>query len=121
MSDSIFKIFYFIGLIAGAVIRVLYMRQHKHNRIKDNRMTVLEKSLLFLPFMGMQVIPLIYVLTSWLDLADYHLPTRVGVVAGLVGVAVFAVALWLLWRSHADLGRNWSPTYTCFGFRVRNR
>jgi protein-S-isoprenylcysteine O-methyltransferase Ste14 len=23
---------------------------------------------------------------------------------------VLAASLWLLWRSHADLGRNWSPT-----------
>jgi len=27
-----------------------------------------------------------------------------------VGAVTFAVALWLLWRSHADLGRSWMGT-----------
>jgi protein-S-isoprenylcysteine O-methyltransferase Ste14 len=53
-----------------------------------------------------QLAGVIYVLTHWLDFADYHLP----IWAGWVGTAVFAAALWLLWRSHVDLGRNWSPT-----------
>ena len=53
-----------------------------------------------------QVAGIVYVLTHWFDFADYRLPTW----AGWVGAAVFAIALWLLWRSHADLGRNWSPT-----------
>ncbi|HEM61239.1 MAG TPA: isoprenylcysteine carboxylmethyltransferase family protein [Chloroflexi bacterium] len=53
----------------------------------------------------MFVVPLIYVLTPWLDFADYHLPPW----AGWIGVAIFALAIWLLWRSHADLARSWSP------------
>ena len=57
----------------------------------------------------MQVIPFIYLLTSWLDFADYNLPVWAGLVVGLIGTAVFVVALWLLWRSHVDLGRNFSP------------
>ena len=28
----------------------------------------------------------------------------------VMGTAVMLVALWLFWRSHADLGRNWSVT-----------
>ena len=51
-------------------------------------------------------IPLIYVFTPWMDVADCHRPTWVGWIAA----ALFAVALWLLWRAHVDLGRNWSPT-----------
>jgi len=54
----------------------------------------------------MFIIPLLYVLTSWLDFADYQLPMW----AGWVGVAIFAASAWLLWRSHADLGLNWLPT-----------
>ena len=29
---------------------------------------------------------------------------------GWLGVLVEFSALWLLWRAHTDLGRNWSPT-----------
>ena len=52
------------------------------------------------------VLPLFFIFTSWLDFADYHLPVWLS----WIGVAVFAKALLFLWRSHADLGRNWSAT-----------
>jgi len=53
-----------------------------------------------------QLVAILYVLTPWFDFADYRLP----VWSGPVGIGVFAAALLLLWRSHADLGRNWSVT-----------
>lgn len=105
MLDSVFEVIFLIGLIAACVIRALHMRQPQQSAIIDHHETRLEWPLMILSFMGMQVIPVTYVLTSWLDVADYHLPTW----AGWVGTAAFAVALWLLWKSHADLGRNWSP------------
>jgi protein-S-isoprenylcysteine O-methyltransferase Ste14 len=104
MLDSIFKGLFLIGFIVSSVIRAPYTRRYKQNRIADDRVTGLEKLLLFLTSIGMVFIPLLYVLTPWLAFADYHLP----VWAGCVGVAIFAFALWLFWRSHADLGRNWS-------------
>jgi len=106
VSDSIFKVFYLIGLIVGSIIRALYTKHYRRNRIADNRDTVLDKLLVILSSMGLIVIPLFYLLTPWLDFADYHLP----VWAGWIGVVVFVGALLLLWRSHADLGRNWLPT-----------
>jgi protein-S-isoprenylcysteine O-methyltransferase Ste14 len=52
------------------------------------------------------IVPIVYVLSSWLDFANYTLPDWIG----WVGVVLFAFAIWLLWRSHHDLGRNWTPT-----------
>lgn len=60
-------------------------------------------------FLGMQVIPLIYVFSSWLDFADYDLSLGLSLVLGYSGCVFFAGAIWLLWRSHVDLGRNFSP------------
>jgi protein-S-isoprenylcysteine O-methyltransferase Ste14 len=65
--------------------------------------------LLALSGIGM-LVPLVYVFSSWLDFADYDLPDW----TGWLGTVLFAVAIWLLWRSHVDLGRNWTPT---LGFR----
>jgi protein-S-isoprenylcysteine O-methyltransferase Ste14 len=50
--------------------------------------------------------PLVYLFTPWLDFANYDLPGWMG----WAGTAAFAAALVLLWRSHADLGLNWSAT-----------
>ena len=58
----------------------------------------------------MQVLPIMYLLTSWLDFMDYGLPVWAAMSAGSTGTAVFVLALWLLWRSHTDLGTGFSPT-----------
>ena len=105
MLESVFRVYFLIGLIANDLLFAVDARRMKQNRVIDDRKTGLEFPLSILAFLGMQVIPVLYVLTSWLDFADYHLSTW----AGLVGAAIFTVALWLYWRSHADLGRNWSP------------
>ena len=114
MLESIFKVTFLIGFIAGCIIRLISLIHvpnwwRNKNEIKDDRSTWLEKLLMFLIFIGMQVIPFIYLLTSWLNFADYNLPVSAGLAVGLIGTAVFVVALWLLWRSHVDLGRNFSP------------
>lgn len=105
MPSSFFQGAYFVGVILASAIRVVYTRQYRQSRIAEGHVTRLDQLLNALPGLGMFVLPLVYVLTSWLDFADYHLPTW----AGWIGVALFALALWLLWRSHADLARNWSP------------
>jgi protein-S-isoprenylcysteine O-methyltransferase Ste14 len=104
MTASIFKICYLIGFILASMIRGVYARQYNTNRIKDDHESKRDKLLLGLSSLGM-LIPLFYVFTPWMDFADYHLPFWVG----WIGVVVFAFAIWLLWRSHIDLGRNWSP------------
>jgi protein-S-isoprenylcysteine O-methyltransferase Ste14 len=52
------------------------------------------------------LLPLVYLFSSWLDFADYTLPDW----AGWLGAVIFAVGIWALWRSHVDLGSNWTPT-----------
>ncbi len=106
MPGNIFKIYYLIGLIVGSVIRTSYGKKHRQDTITDARQEGLAVWLLMSLWGGVQVVAILYVLTPWLDFADYYLPTW----AGAVGAVVFVAALWLLWRSHADLGRNWSPT-----------
>ncbi|HEY8436636.1 MAG: protein-S-isoprenylcysteine O-methyltransferase [Planifilum sp.] len=101
-----FKIIYFTGLIIMFIFRLFYRWRSKTNQIVDSRKTALEILLLFLAFVGMLVTPLIYVFTPLLSFADYQLPSWMG----WAGVMVLVVAFWLFWRSHADLGRNWSYT-----------
>lgn len=51
-------------------------------------------------------LPLLWIVTPWLSFADY--PLRTG--AWSAGVLALAAGLWLFWRSHRDLGANWSIT-----------
>ena len=107
MGDSFFKVCFLAGLIVYlSVVEAPHKWRTRRNRTSDRRDTALHVLLMILDWMGMQALPVLCVLTPWLDFADYHLPTW----AGGAGVAAFAFALWLLWRSHADLGRNWSAS-----------
>ncbi len=114
MLDNLYEVVFLIGLVAGCVIRTacLVRARRSGSQGKEplalSRQTQWEKPFLLLAFLGMQVLPLVYVLSPWLDAADYGLPAKAAAAAGVLGTVVFAAALWLLWRSHADLGRNWS-------------
>jgi protein-S-isoprenylcysteine O-methyltransferase Ste14 len=87
-------------------IRREYFRRTKGNEKVLQRFDALEKVLLFIVSLGSLLLPALYLFTPLLRFADYRLPAAVP----WCGVAVMAAALWLFWRSHADLGQNWSVT-----------
>ncbi|MEL6397665.1 MAG: protein-S-isoprenylcysteine O-methyltransferase [Cyanobacteria bacterium J06607_6] len=106
METLTLKIVFLMGLMASTIIRIPHQRVQKQNVIADDRKTLQEKILLGLVFLGMFVLPVVYIVTPWLRFANYSLP----IWANLLGVLIFAIALWLFWLSHRDLGKNWSPT-----------
>ena len=106
MLDGLFQYSYLTGLIVGSFIRAWYLRKYKQDRkaiFREEGFTVG----LLASLWGLAILlPLLHMFTRWLSLADYDLPAW----AGWTGIAIFAVAMWLLWRSHADLGRDWRVT-----------
>jgi protein-S-isoprenylcysteine O-methyltransferase Ste14 len=52
------------------------------------------------------LLPVLYLATPWLAFADCTLPPA----APWCGAALMVAGLWLFYRAHADLGRNWSVT-----------
>ena len=106
MFENLFPVSYLIGLIVGSFIRAWYLRKYKQDRKAIFREGGFVVGLLASLWGVAILLPLLYMFTRWLSFADFDLP----VWGGWIGVATFAVALWLLWRSHADLGRNWRVT-----------
>lgn len=110
MPTNLFEILFLVGLIAEEVIRFPHRRRQRREwrekRMAETRLRPLDFALDMLAFTGMEVIPLVYIFTPWLDFADYALPSWVR----WFGVPILVAAVWLLWQAHADLGRNWSPT-----------
>lgn len=68
------------------------------------RVTGLDRALRVLNLLGAQLLPVVYVLTPWLDPWDYALPGW----AGILGICLAAACLWLLWQCHAALGRSFT-------------
>jgi protein-S-isoprenylcysteine O-methyltransferase Ste14 len=105
-----FKALYFLGLLAEIAIRVPHEWRRRATRMEGDRADSLERSLIGLLSVGMLLVPGSYVTIPWLDRSDYRLPPQVERRVGRIGTAFLASALILFWRSHADLGRNWSPS-----------
>jgi protein-S-isoprenylcysteine O-methyltransferase Ste14 len=57
-------------------------------------------------FTGSTTLPALYLFTPWFDFAAY----TVGMGAGTPGSALAVFGVFLFWKSHRDLGRQFSPT-----------
>jgi len=108
MLHLILKIIYLLGLVIGSVIRVRFTGPYKKDPSALSRETLTDKLLLIPPGFGFIIVPLIYIFSSWLAFADVHLRAGLVLGSGIAGTLVFTAALWMLWRSHAGLGRNWT-------------
>src|SRR5438270_9982149 len=97
---------FLIALIAYVAIRGVFARQTKSNEKLIRQNDACERALLVAVGIGSLLLPLLYLFTNLLTFADYRLPAP----ASFGGTVILAVALWLFWRSHSDLGRNWSVT-----------
>jgi protein-S-isoprenylcysteine O-methyltransferase Ste14 len=102
----IWSIIFLVGFVVFCVIRGAFKQRTKGNESVVSRADGVEKALLLLLAPGTLVLPLLYLFTSWLGFADYRLPAP----AMYCGVGLMIVALWVFWRSHVDLGQNWSQT-----------
>lgn len=93
------------GIIGMNIIRAPFARRTQDNKIVESQKTLMEKLLLTGVLVGM-LVPVIQLTSGVLSFANYS----VGVWVTVAGTIVLAAGLWLFWRSHADLGRNWSVT-----------
>jgi protein-S-isoprenylcysteine O-methyltransferase Ste14 len=105
MFDSVFKIIYLVEFVLISIVRSIHTSKYRTLQVEDDRKTILDMVLLALAGIAM-LVPLVFIFSSWLDFANYQLPDW----TGWLGTILFALAIWLLWRSHVDLGRNWTPT-----------
>lgn len=103
---DIFTILYFAAIVVEMIIRAPLNKRRRQEKMSERRVTAQEKTLLGLLFLGMFIVPILYAATNWLDFAGYTLPAW----AGWLGVLLLAVAVFVFWRAHADLGLNWSPS-----------
>jgi len=114
MLNNTFEILYLAFFVAGSIVRVIGVAKgkrwwRKKHEVVESRGAGAEKLFLLFSFLGMQLIPYIYIFSSWLDFADYDLPIELRWILGGTGCVVFVAAIWMLWRSHVDLGSNFSP------------
>lgn len=103
---DIFDAVYMAGLVIATIIRSYYGNQFKRKNI------IATKKESPLVYAGMALwgvvllLPCVSVFSEFFSFADY--PS--GMMIRTLGILVFVAGLWVLWRSHMDLGRNFSPS-----------
>jgi protein-S-isoprenylcysteine O-methyltransferase Ste14 len=98
------EVIWALGMVAWYVIRRPFERKAKRLRVVRNERTTAENAGLAAAIVGMAVIPAIHVALDWPRIGSYEQPLW----AVIVGAASLGAGLWLFYRSHKDLGRNWS-------------
>jgi protein-S-isoprenylcysteine O-methyltransferase Ste14 len=106
LLKSPWNLVFFAGFFVYLATRAVYARRANRLAKTHRRVDALEKFLLVTVISTSSLAPVLYLFSPWLAFADYRLPWFMPWCGG----AVMVVALWLFWRSHADLGDNWSVT-----------
>ena len=104
MNYTIWDGIFFVGFAVYICIRGHFEKRTKQNIVATSAGSSSDLCLFILVMIGCMLLPAIYLVSPFLNFANYKLPT----IVPFFGTAVMTLALWLFWRSHADLGLNWS-------------
>lgn len=105
MSELYFKIGFGVLWVLYVVIRAPHEKKYKLIEKKNTLGSSREKFLVLLQFIGMVVIPWVWILSPWLDQFNMDLP----MVIRISGLSIAVFSLWFFWLVHKTLGINWSP------------
>lgn len=106
MTLFLAKLILVIGAVSWFVIRLPHQRRSRKTAVAKSERTTREKLLLTCSATGLGLIPLIYIVTGQPRFANYSFQP----ILAWLGLLVFACSLWLFYRVHQELGRNWSDS-----------
>jgi protein-S-isoprenylcysteine O-methyltransferase Ste14 len=104
VNATLSKIIWLAFGIAWFILRLHPERRSRKVPIRDSRRDAREIVLLGCSLTGLGIVPCIYLATRFPRFADYTFSP----VQGYLGIVVDVAMLWLFYRTHRDLGRNWS-------------
>jgi protein-S-isoprenylcysteine O-methyltransferase Ste14 len=94
-----------IAFIATVLIRAPHGKRSRAVKVAKSRKGPVEGFLLTIAWIAF-FLPIFWIATPWLAFADFPLyPFPL-----VAGSLLLALCLWLFYRSHTDLGTNWSVT-----------
>jgi len=100
------KILWVLDLVGWCAIRYVPYRRARRTRTVIERDRRREWTLLGLSFVGTGLVPVIYAASNQPRFANYPIaPIQIA-----LGALAVAASMWMFYRTHKDLGRNWSAT-----------
>ena len=104
MTPTIAKIIWLAGGLAWFVLRFQPRQHSRKTPVRYSGRGPREFALLAASLSGLGIVPCIYLTAHFPRFADYPLIPALS----YLGIAVELGCLWLFYRSHRDLGHNWS-------------
>ena len=104
MTATLSKFIWLAFGIAWAILRQQPGQRSRKTPVRYSARGAREFALLGASLTGLGIVPVIYVATHFSRFADYPFVPALS----YLGVAVDVVCLWLFYRTHRDLGQNWS-------------
>lgn len=105
MNPAIARAVVLVATVAMIAIRSPHGRRSRGVPVERRRRGAVELVLLTIAWLAFFVL-LVWIATPVFSFADY--PLHAGPL--MIGSACLVIGLWLFYRSHADLGTNWSIT-----------
>lgn len=104
MTATLSKIIWLAFGLTWAVLRQQPGRRSRKTPVRYSARGAREFALLGASLSGLGIIPAVYVAAHFPRFADYPFIPALS----YLGVAVDVVCVWLFYRTHRDLGQNWS-------------
>lgn len=104
MTIAIAKAIWLVCVIAWWIIRYPYERRAKQAAVARTGRDAGEWILLAISLAGLGIVPILYVFTGFPRIADRAFVPALA----WAGLVPSLASLWLFYRTHRELGRNWS-------------
>lgn len=103
MNPWIGNVIFLIAIVTSVAIRIPHDKISQKTKVAESHKGLVEKMLLGLMMVGLVLLPVVS-FTPVLSFSAYPLNS----LALMLGVVSIGLGLWLFYRSHVDLGKNWS-------------
>jgi len=104
LQENLWGYIYLLGWIMIWIIRASYIQKSLQSPAVESKSRLKDQLLVLGLFLGTSVLPLITILTPWLDRFDFQNPPGVGLAATWLLIS----GLVILRAAHRDLGENYS-------------
>lgn len=106
MTPALGSLVYLVLVVGWFIIRLPHELRSRRTPVACSQRGAREVMLLSISLLGLGILPLVYVATGFPQFADYTFhPDK-----AIVGCLLVGGSLWMFYRTHKALGRNWSVT-----------
>jgi len=104
VTVTVSKIAWLTFCVLWFILRLQPRRRSRKTPVRHSARDTREIILLACSLTGLGIVPFVYVATGFPRFASYPMTAA----QGYLGIAILLGVLWLFYRTHRDLGRNWS-------------